>query len=546
MLLKKVSLYFNTLKYLRWCQVSYRLRYRFLPIRKGRVGRLQPLVVSKWAFDAPTVLKKSLWSGRHVEFLNKTDAVNSAHDWDDPAADKLWLYNLHYFDDLNASGSEERVDIQKSSILQWIEKNPPIHGNGWEPYPTSLRLVNWIKWCQRNEIYDDVILFSILEQAQALNRQLEFHILGNHLFANAKALCFVGAFFNDKRAEMLLVKGLDILNSQIEEQFLSDGGHFELSPMYHCILLWDLLDLFNLAYSCKNALVTHHKDEWCSTIENALEWMKTMVHPDGDICFFNDSAFGISAAPKQIFNYAALLGFNSNNVLRRTSKCLPDSGYSRLVKGPFTLFFDHAQVGPDYLPGHAHADTLSIELSVGNQRFIVNSGTSEYGSSRERARQRGTDAHNTIVVNKENSSEVWGGFRVARRANVYGYHSWEEDAEVSAEAEHEGYCRIVKGLKHLRRCIVRDSQVLIEDELSASFSSACAYFHLHPDISVKVIDSYTVELTGPAQEKVTFESSSSVIVEGSTWHPEFGKSIPNKRLVIPIQSSFLTTKISVG
>ncbi|MEN9780004.1 MAG: hypothetical protein RL014_1152 [Pseudomonadota bacterium] len=92
-----------------------------------------------------------------------------------------------------------------------------------------------------------------------------------------------------------------------------------------------------------------------------------------------------------------------------------DSGYVRLDNGPAVALLDVAPVGPDYLPGHAHADTLSFELSVGAQRVLVNSGTSCYGSSAERLRQRGTAAHNTVVVNGQDSSEVWGGFRVARR-----------------------------------------------------------------------------------------------------------------------------------
>ena len=38
--------------------------------------------------------------------------------------------------------------------------------------------------------------------------------------------------------------------------------------------------------------------------------------------------------------------------------------------------FDVAPLGPDYLPGHGHADTLSFELSLFGHRFITNSGTS--------------------------------------------------------------------------------------------------------------------------------------------------------------------------
>ncbi|WP_413889259.1 heparinase II/III family protein [Candidatus Aalborgicola defluviihabitans] len=72
---------------------------------------------------------------------------------------------------------------------------------------------------------------------------------------------------------------------------------------------------------------------------------------------------------------------------------------------------DVAPVGPAYLPGHAHADTLSFELSVSGQRVVVNGGTSRYGLGPLRLRERETAAHSTVEVAKQSSSEVWGGFR---------------------------------------------------------------------------------------------------------------------------------------
>jgi uncharacterized heparinase superfamily protein len=59
---------------------------------------------------------------------------------------------------------------------------------------------------------------------------------------------------------------------------------------------------------------------------------------------------------------------------------------------------DVAPIGPDYQPGHAHADTLSFELSLFGQRLLVNSGTSEYEISPVRQYERSTKAHNTVVL----------------------------------------------------------------------------------------------------------------------------------------------------
>ena len=64
-----------------------------------------------------------------------------------------------------------------------------------------------------------------------------------------------------------------------------------------------------------------------------------------------------------------------------------------------------------------HADNLSFEWSLGEQRVLVNSGTSLYGVSSERHRQRKTKSHNTVEIDGFDSSEIWSGFRVARRAS---------------------------------------------------------------------------------------------------------------------------------
>ena len=180
-------------------------------------------------------------------FLNRAGVVESEHDWNAESHDKLWLYNLHYFDDLNARDNCSRLNWHQLLISRWIAENPPGHGNGWEAYPISLRIVNWLKWALRGNRHCDTALHSLAVQTRFLSRSLEWHLLGNHLFANAKALMFSGCYFRGLEADRWRQTGLRLLNRQIREQVLPDGGHFELSPMYHSVFLEDLLDLINLA-----------------------------------------------------------------------------------------------------------------------------------------------------------------------------------------------------------------------------------------------------------------------------------------------------------
>jgi uncharacterized heparinase superfamily protein len=539
-LFNKVSKIFHTLKYLKFEQFYYRALYKFT---KPKIVNPVASGVNSFYWNGPCLFKQSIFESYKVSFLNEVGVVEKNTDWNSHVHAKLWLYNLHYFDDLSSVTYQERESIHYSFINRWIEENPPCFGNGWEPYPLSLRLVNWVKWFSKKESVEQKYLNSIAQQASALSQQLEYHILGNHLFANAKALTFVGAYLKGDEAESFLKLGLKILDREIKEQFLADGAHFELSPMYHEILLWDLLELIDLAKTSQNTKLIERLNKWKSVAESALYWLKTMIHPDGEVSFFNDAAIGIAASPDEIFCYAKKLGLDCKKPLGLLTTN-HTSGYSRVQNGNYTLLFDHANVGPDYLPGHAHADSLSFELSVGLQRVFVNSGTSLYGVSKERSRQRETAAHNTVVVEKQSSSEVWSGFRVARRAYVKLHKAEESASEIILSASHDGYKRLKPKVIHTRTIKALLDYFIITDDLSFK-ADATFNLHVHPDVEIKQLDDTNLELNLACKNKIILVSSHACFVRESTWHPEFGKTIHNKKILIPFTDGKLITKIKI-
>src|SRR5207249_3381876 len=77
-------------------------------------------------------------------FLNVSKALgHSGVGWASPEMPKLWRYNLHYFDYI--LDSWRPPDNIADLVSDWVRSNPVGRGTGWEPYPTSLRIVNWIK-----------------------------------------------------------------------------------------------------------------------------------------------------------------------------------------------------------------------------------------------------------------------------------------------------------------------------------------------------------------------------------------------------------------
>lgn len=479
-------------------------------------------------FLQPAALPPSLLGPQRFSFLNREGTVEQAGDWNAAERDKLWLYNLHYFDDLNAAQADQRTAWHRALISRWIADNPPGQGNGWEPYPTSLRIVNWVKWALCGNALEAQWVQSLAVQARWLRKHLEWHLLGNHLFANAKVLVFAGAFFDGPEAKEWLDKGTAILEREVQEQVLQDGGHFERSPMYHAIILGDMLDLLNLARLFPCVFPQRLVEQWGGIVQQMRRWMAAMVHPDGGISFFNDAALAIAPEYSALEAYAERLGLPKNNPVANGATQLSESGYIRLARGVAVVLLDVAPVGPDYLPGHAHADTLSFELSLFGQRVLVNSGISQYGLGPERLRQRSTAAHNTVTIDGQDSSEVWGGFRVAKRAYPFGLTCEEHEESLSVSCAHDGYRRLPARPVHRRKWLLTDSGLTVSDTIKGGYSEAIARYYLHPEVEPVPGGSSqegALKLRGCPSIRWRVEGGEARIVP-STFHPEFGLSLP--------------------
>lgn len=468
-------------------------------------------------------------------FLSVTREAAAASDWNRADWPKLWLYNLHYFDDLNAADAAARAEWHRALVSRWIAENPPAGGNGWEPYPLSLRLVNWIKWLAAGNAPEAGMVDSLAVQARWLMKRLEWHLLGNHLLANAKALVFAGTFFAGVEADSWRQQGLALLRREHAEQILADGGHFERSPMYHAIILEDLLDQIQLALRWPGVIDTALLDTWRQTAARMLGWLALMTHPDGEIAFFNDAAMGIAPKPGELGAYAGELGIFAGGLQPALH-----SGYVRVEKGAAVLLADVGEIGPDYLPGHAHADTLSFELSVFGQRVVVNSGTSEYGLGAERLRQRGTAAHSTVQIDGADSSEVWSGFRVARRARPAGFTSNAGAAAVEVSCAHDGYCRLPGRPLHRRTWHMTTQGLRVTDAIEGGFRDAVARYYLHPAVTASAAGNDGVLALRDGHIIRWSVTGGAARVVAATWHPEFGQSIPGTCIELVFQGPQVT------
>lgn len=459
------------MRYRLWYALRSRLRRpEYYLNTSPKVAKSYPFNLQKWiskpvSYDNPT-----------FTFLNQSKAFTKPIDWNYSGYGKLWAYHLNYFDYLLQPG----MDKESGTLLieEFIE-NLDRNREGLEPYPISLRGINWIKFLNRHNVQVPEVDASLYAQYRVLLNNLEYHLMGNHLLENGCSLMFGAWYFRDKA---LLTKAKEIVREQLDEQILADGAHFELSPMYHRILLDRLMDVYNLM---KNNQEWHTdadlEQKLKVTLQKMLGWLVAVSFSNGDVPLVNDSAEDTGPDNSQLFSYADRLELKAEPVTLR------ESGYRKIDVGPAELFLDVGSIGPDYIPGHAHSDTLSFVLYDDGKPFIVDPGISTYEANAQRLKERSTAYHNTVAIDEEDQSEVWSSFRVGNRAYI---RDIEEQPGI-IHASHTGY-ETSKGLVHRRTWKYDEDKIIIEDQITGdrvrNNYEAKAFFHFHPNVEVKITE----------------------------------------------------------
>ena len=185
--MKIVSRYFLTIYDLKPKQIWWRV-YRILFPSELYLLPNQPQN-EDFKFKT-TFLKKqnSIIDFNKFCFLNETKLIKSEIRLVDFKADLLWIYNLNYFDFLNSANAKKKTKQINLFIERWLNEASSQVYVGWDPYPSSLRIVNCIKWIILNKFTNTALIESLGNQSEKLFNNIEWHLYGNHLIANAKAL----------------------------------------------------------------------------------------------------------------------------------------------------------------------------------------------------------------------------------------------------------------------------------------------------------------------------------------------------------------------
>jgi uncharacterized heparinase superfamily protein len=348
----------------------------------------------------------------------------------------------------------------KQRLRAWLDRHVRWSEAAWAPEAIGARLANWLKHAPW--LLDDAppgltqdLKNSAALQARHLARTLDWTDEGRPRLLAAKGLLLWALAESN---ESLLALAAACLSKELPIQIHPDGGHISRSPAVHLDILKDLIDL--------KIWLNGANRELPEGLQNALDRMGPMLRfwriGDGTLAHFNDTGH-VSAAHVSL---ALALCGNRGKPLNSA----PHSGFERMTAGRTLLILD---AGKPALDKHAHAGTLSFELSVGKQRIVGNMGMAPESQRDWRAALKHTAAHSTVTAG--NTDCMPKSVTVERQ---------EDQGAVWINASHDGY-KISHGLIHRRRLHLDAPGTALkgEDSLEGKEGVEVALrFHLDPSV----------------------------------------------------------------
>ena len=398
--------------------------------------------------------------------------------WTPRGSGRPWRRALHSFGwlrDLRAAGGDAARRRARELTAAWLARYAASwHPLAWHPTVTSQRLGNWLGHYEFFAASAAIelrhrLLYEMTRQARHLNRSLPAGLEGARAVAALKGLVLAGAYLPG--GGEWLARGLKLLRRELPRQVRADGGHVERSPQRQFEVLRDLIDLRGALHAIDRPV----PGDLQAAIEQMAPVLRLLQHGDGALALFNASAAGRDLQVEMVLQRAGRRG--------RPLMSAPQSGFQRLQAGRTLVLVDAGVPPPAGLDRHAHAGTLSFEMSVGRERLIVNCGTHP-GDAGWRRVLRATAAHSTAVVDDVNSAELARDAGLRRRPAVVVCRREEDDGNVWLDMSHDGY-RGRLGVLHRRRFYLAAAGEDLRGEDSFEGGAGCRFalrFHLHPAV----------------------------------------------------------------
>lgn len=458
---------------------------------------------------------------------------SSAPDWLSDRAGEDVVAQLHAFEwlrDLRALSGDAARRQARLLVSDWLDRHDRWHELAWRPDVLGLRVSNWLGthdfFCaSADDDFRLAVFASLARQVKHLSRVLPGPLAGAPLLYAVKGLIYGAVCLPD--AVHKLEPALKLLERELAQQILPDGGHVQRDPAVHLTLLRHLVDMRGVLRAARAAgLDVDAPPALQRAIDRMAPALRFYRHGDGGLCLFNGSNECEPVLIDAVLNQADARG--------RPLKSARHSGFERISAGRTLVIIDAGMPPPPGLDRGTHAGTLSFELSVGRERMIVNCGAWQ-GAGPNGAgwalALRGTPAHSTATLGDTNSSGLIDGGGLSRRPRTVTVDRQESDGAVLIEASHDGYLDHF-GITHHRRLYIspRGDDIRGEDRLDGPAGHAYAVrFHLHPAVQVSLSqrgDTALIRLAGGTGYRLRAGGAEALTIEESVY---FGSGEERRR-----------------
>lgn len=438
----------------------------------------------------------------------------------------VWELNRHqYFVHLGQAawlGSDDRwSETFFEHVSGWMAANPPKRGINWaSSLEIAFRSISWL-WALHffagaSQLSPQLFL-QIVTQLRAHGRHVERYIStsfspNTHLTGEALGLFYLGTMLPElPEAARWQKRGRGWLLDALEFQIRADGGYFEQSIHYHRYTADFYLHFLVLSRLCGEGVPAGLE----TRLEQILDHLVSLTRADGTTPLIGDDDGGkllflddrplddvrstllAGAVLLDRADWADLAGPPTEELVwllgpdamdrlttvteqpsssRAGSEPLRGS-HSNVETGFYVMRSGAEQEKEDFAlvrcgphgalsGGHAHADSLGIDVTIEGRAVLVDPGTGSYTNRGRREWFRSSAAHNTVTVAEQSSSLSSGPFGWSVKANSYA-SQWVSQAPLDFfEGAHDGFGRLGAGLTHQRSVLyVRDGYWVVRDRL---------------------------------------------------------------------------------
>ena len=401
--------------------------------------------------------------------------------WDQAAAPGALAAAAHGFTwlrDLRALGTDAARQRARTLVSEWIAmaQTDPVASR---PDVAGARIAAWLGHydffaASADDGFRHRLMARLVADAYDLAASLPAEEMDERALTALKGLIAAAVALPDYTA--FLTRALRFLPQEIARQVLPDGCHVERSPAAHLAALQDLTEIRALLQASQ----TLPPPALGSAILRMAAALRMLRHGDGGLALFNGSKEEQPALIEVVLAQAGRTG--------RGPVKLDNGRFVRLQTGRTVMLIDAGPPPPAGLDRYAHAGTLSMEMSVGRERLIVNCGAMPGADAEWHDATRSTAAHSTLVVADLSSAELKPG-GLGRRPRQVEARLQTLVGGLSLEASHDGW-QVPLGAIHHRRIVIAESgeEIYGEDAVMAAQPQPFAVrFHLHPGVTASLL-----------------------------------------------------------